>query len=88
MGLEADLNEQIKYNKRHGGPSEALRKLRPRPSGVSNWRTKATLGVLRPSPDLVEKVLEDYKKKPTRKLKQWLDYWEIKYEDSDNNSNK
>ena len=36
-GLDADLKEQIKYNKRTGGPSDALKKLVKRPEVKSKF---------------------------------------------------
>lgn len=30
-GLQDDLDHQIRYNKKHGGPSEALKRMKKRP---------------------------------------------------------
>jgi len=41
-GLQADLNKQIKQNKRTGGPSSALKRIKKRPSG--NYHANARVG--------------------------------------------
>ena len=39
-GLDEDLNQGIKYNKKHGGVSDALRRIKKRPEDP-NWRLNA-----------------------------------------------
>lgn len=41
-GLTQDLNRQLEYNKRHGGPSDALKRLKKRPDN-KNWRIRSIL---------------------------------------------
>jgi len=37
--LAGDINEQTKFNKRHGGVSDTLKRMKKRPGGTYNIRT-------------------------------------------------